>query len=440
MRKNLNKIIAFAIGVSVVSGSALPVMATEVKNTTNTSSNSQSEINSGVYKVENAVEDAIANSDKLAILNSSLSVFNAQKDVYEKYDDMGQDMDDKIDKVDIQISQTKQKRDYVQDYIKYTVTNDYNAIVLANEKIALAEENIKIKSDSINQSKLKQQLGLSTELNLRSEEAELTKLKDDLEAQKKSVNDLIYKLGLTTGKDLSKATFSNNIEYKKFTVDGSFDKYMEKSIKDIVKYDVDLIDIAKDDLADRKDDDEHKFPKEKDYPLEPNPGEPPVNPIDKAKEQGKDPKEITGEEVARYVYELEEYRKKIDKRNQSLNRYSEALTKYLTYHSDKFSNDQSIHTLNMTEDAYRNTMKANYTKLQGLEDSIKQAQTGIEILNQNIKNTKLQYDLGLVTKNVYDQMVYKQKEAQMNLETAIDGYNKLKGMLEQPWMMAVANG
>ena len=85
-------------------------------------------------------------------------------------------------------------------------------------------------------------------------------------------------------------------------------------------------------------------------------------------------------------------------------------------------------------------MKTNYTKLQGMEDSIKQAQTGIEILNQNIKNTKLQYDLGLVTKNVYDQMVYKQKEAQMNLETAIDGYNKLKGMLEQPWMMAVANG
>lgn len=438
MRKNLNKIIAFAIGVSVVSGSALPVMATEVKNTTNTSSNSQSEINSGVYKVQNAVEDAIANSDKLAILNSSLSVFNAQKDVYEKYDDMGQDMDDKIDKVDIQISQTKQKRDYVQDYIKYTVTNDYNAIVLANEKIALAEENIKIKSDSINQSKLKQQLGLSTELNLRSEEAELTKLKDDLEAQKKSVNDLIYKLGLTTGKDLSKATFSNNIEYKKFIVDGSFDKYMEKVIKDMVRYDKDLIEITKDDLSDRKDDDENKFPKEKDYPVDPVPVKP-EKPKPVKDEDGK-VKEVTGEEAANYAEQLENYKQQLDAYSRSLNKYSEALTKYLTYHSDKFANEQSIHTLNMTEDAYRTTMKTNYTKLQGMEDTIAQAQTGIEILNQNIKNTKLQYDLGLVTKNVYDQMVYKQKEAQMNLETAIDGYNKLKGMLEQPWMMAVANG
>ena len=417
MRKNLNKIIAFAIGVSVVSGSALPVMATEVKNTTNTSSNSQSEINSGVYKVENAVEDAIANSDKLAILNSSLSVFNAQKDVYEKYDDMGQDMDDKIDKVDIQISQTKQKRDYVQDYIKYTVTNDYNAIVLANEKIALAEENIKIKSDSINQSKLKQQLGLSTELNLRSEEAELTKLKDDLEAQKKSVNDLIYKLGLTTGKDLSKATFSNNIEYKKFIVDGSFDKYMEKVIKDMVRYDKDLIEITKDDLSDRKDEKENKLPKEPDK--------------NDSKYYSTITDETTGEE--KVVFDKNTYEKDLEE-------YPKKLTAYITYYSDKFANEQSIHTLNMTEDAYRTTMKTNYTKLQGMEDSIKQAQTGIEILNQNIKNTKLQYDLGLVTKNVYDQMVYKQKEAQMNLETAIDGYNKLKGMLEQPWMMAVANG
>ena len=417
MRKNLNKIIAFAIGVSVVSGSALPVMATEVKNTTNTSSNSQSEINSGVYKVENAVEDAIANSDKLAILNSSLSVFNAQKDVYEKRDDMGQDMDDKIDKVDIQISQTKQKRDYVQDYIKYTVTNDYNAIVLANEKIALAEENIKIKSDSINQSKLKQQLGLSTELNLRSEEAELTKLKDDLEAQKKSVNDLIYKLGLTTGKDLSKATFSNNIEYKKFIVDGSFDKYMEKVIKDMVRYDKDLIEITKDDLSDRKDEKENKLPKEPDK--------------NDSKYYSTITDETTGEE--KVVFDKNTYEKDLEE-------YPKKLTAYITYYSDKFANEQSIHTLNMTEDAYRTTMKTNYTKLQGMEDSIKQAQTGIEILNQNIKNTKLQYDLGLVTKNVYDQMVYKQKEAQMNLETAIDGYNKLKGMLEQPWMMAVANG
>ena len=417
MRKNLNKIIAFAIGVSVVSGSALPVMATEVKNTTNTSSNSQSEINSGVYKVQNAVEDAIANSDKLAILNSSLSVFNAQKDVYEKYDDMGQDMDDKIDKVDIQISQTKQKRDYVQDYIKYTVTNDYNAIVLANEKIALAEENIKIKSDSINQSKLKQQLGLSTELNLRSEEAELTKLKDDLEAQKKSVNDLIYKLGLTTGKDLSKATFSNNIEYKKFIVDGSFDKYMEKVIKDMVRYDKDLIEITKDDLSDRKDEKENKLPKEPDK--------------NDSKYYSTITDETTGEE--KVVFNKNTYEKDLEE-------YSKKLTAYITYYSDKFANEQSIHTLNMTEDAYRTTMKTNYTKLQGMEDTIAQAQTGIEILNQNIKNTKLQYDLGLVTKNVYDQMVYKQKEAQMNLETAIDGYNKLKGMLEQPWMMAVANG
>lgn len=417
MRKNLNKIIAFAIGVSVMSGSVLPVMAAEAQNTTNTSSNTQSENKSSVYKVEDAVKDAIDNSDRLAILNGSLSVFDAQKDVYEEYDDMGQDMDDEIDKVDIQISQTKQKRDYMQDYIKYNITNDYNAIVLANEKIALAEENIKIKSDSINQSKLKNQLGLSTELNLKSEEAELTKLKDDLEAQKKSVSDLIYKLGLTTGKDLSKSTFSSTIEYNKFTLDGSFDKYMEKSIKDMVKYDQDLIEIAKDDLSDRKDDDENKIPDKPDS--------------DNSKYYSTVIDQTTGEQ--KVVFDKDAYEK-------DLKKYSDKLTAYVKYHSDKFSNDQSIHTLNMTEDAYRTTMKTNYTKLQGMEDTIAQAQTGIEILNQNIRNTKLQYDLGLVTKNVYDQMVYKQKEAQMNLETAIDGYNKLKGMLEQPWMMAVANG
>lgn len=429
MGKNLNKIIAFAIGISVMSGSVVPVMAADVNTTTNTTSNNTNSI-SGVYKVEDAVKDAIANSDKLAILNSSLSVFDAQKDVYDEYDDMGQDMDDEIDKLDVQISQTKQKRDYIEDYIKYTVTNEYNAIILANEKIALAEDNIKIKTDSFNQSKLKYQLGLSTDINLKTDEAELTKLNDDLQAQKKSLNDSIYKLGLTTGKDLSKASFSNSIQYNKFTLDGSFDTYMEKSIKDMVKYDKDLIEIAKDDLADRKDDDENKLPKKKDYVKE-KPSKPQIQkPADDATQEEKD---IYNAAIAKYNSDLDAYTK-------SLTKYNEALQKYMKYHTDKLSNDQSIHTLNMTEDAYRNAMKTNYTKLQGMEDTIKQAQTGIEILNQNVKNTKLQYDLGLITKNAYDQVVYKQKEAQMNLETAIDGYNQLKGMLEQPWMMSVANG
>ncbi|MDO5517295.1 MAG: TolC family protein [Clostridium sp.] len=428
MSKNLNKIVAFAIGVSVFTGSVVPAMAADTKAVTSVTSSSTTN-KSKIYKVEDAVQDAVANSDRLAILNSSLSVLDAQKDVYEEYDDMGQDMDDKIDKVDIQISQAKQKRDFMQDNIKYNVTNDYNAIVLANEKIALAEENLKIKTDSYNQSKLKQQLGLSTSVSLKSEELELTKLKDDLEAQKKSVNDSIYKLGLTTGKDLSKAVFSNAIEYNKFTVDGSFEAYMEKSIKDIVRYDLDLIEISKDDLSDRKDDDEHKFPKQSDYLPDAKP-EKPQKPQSGA----------SGDQAADYADALESYKENLDKYNQSLTKYQNALTTYITYYSDKLANDQSVHTLNITEDAYRNAMKTNYTKLQGLEDSIKQAQTGLEILNENVRNTKLQYDLGLVTKNQYDQIVYKQKETQVSLETAIDGYNQLKGMLEQPWMMAVANG
>lgn len=427
MSKNLNKIVAFAIGVSVFSGSVVPVMAADTKTAANVSSSAATN-KSKVYKVEDAVQDAIANSDSLAIVNSSLSLYDAQKDVYEEYDDMGQDVDDKIDKVDIQISQTKQKRDYMQDYIRYTVTNDYNAIVLANEKIALAEENIRIKTDSYNQSKLKQQLGLSTEVDLKSEEADLIKLNDDLEAQKKSLNDSIYKLGLTTGKDLSKAVFANNIEYNKFTVDGSFDAYMEKAIKDIVKYDVDLIEITKDDLSDRKDDDEHKFPKKEDYV-----------PDEKPEKPQKPGSGATGDQAADYADALEDYKEKLDEYNESLTKYQKALTTYMTYYSDKFSSDKDVHTLNITEDAYRNTMKSNYTKLQGIEDSIKQAQNGLEILNENVRHTKLQYDLGLVTKNQYDAIVYKQKETQLSLETAIDGYNQLKGMLEQPWMMSVAN-
>ena len=417
MSKNLNKIIAFAIGVSVFTGSVVPVMAADTKTTTNVSINAATN-KSKVYKVEDAVQDAIANSDRLAILNSSLSVFDAQKDVYEEYDDMGQDMDDEIDKVDIQISQTKQKRDFLQDYIRYTVTNDYNAIVLANEKISLAEENIRIKTDLYNQSKLKQQLGLSTEVSLKSEEADITKLKDDLEAQKKSLNDSIYKLGLTTGKDLSKVVFANNIEYNKFTIDGSFDAYMEKAIKDIVRYDKDLIEIAKDDLSDRKDDDEHKLPDSNDRP----------NSNDQ-----KYYSTVTGDDgQQKTIFDKDAYKKDLEE-------YSDKLKAYITYYSDKFSSDKDVHTLNITEDAYRNTMKSNYTKLQGIEDSIKQAQNGLEILNENVRHTKLQYDLGLVTKNQYDQIVYKQKETQLSLETAIDGYNQLKGMLEQPWMMSVAN-
>ena len=58
----------------------------------------------------------------------------------------------------------------------------------------------------------------------------------------------------------------------------------------------------------------------------------------------------------------------------------------------------------------------------------------IELDNQKLKNTKLQYDLGLITKNKYDDKLIESLSLQSQLRKDIKTYNEYKDQIQKPWL------
>jgi hypothetical protein len=118
MRKNINKLIAFAIGISVISGSSISVFAAEnakdnstnvntsvtattnsANNTTTTNNNTTNSNSTGVIYVQNqvkqkpvltlksAIDAAISNSDKLALKSKEIKLYEDKLDLQDELDD-----------------------------------------------------------------------------------------------------------------------------------------------------------------------------------------------------------------------------------------------------------------------------------------------------------------------------------------------------------------
>ena len=88
MRKNINKLVAFAIGVSVISGSIIPAFAADTT-TQNTSVQAQENVNS-IFTLDNAIKAAVSNSETLTLDEQKINYQDKINDVNEKIDDANQ--------------------------------------------------------------------------------------------------------------------------------------------------------------------------------------------------------------------------------------------------------------------------------------------------------------------------------------------------------------
>lgn len=91
MRNNLNKVIAFAIGVSVITGNVVPVIAAETKVTyinevQNNKSNSKP-----ILTLNDAVNAAINNSDTIKLYDKKITMLNKVKKDNEKLEEVAKD-------------------------------------------------------------------------------------------------------------------------------------------------------------------------------------------------------------------------------------------------------------------------------------------------------------------------------------------------------------
>lgn len=414
MRKNINKLVAFAIGMSVVSGNVIPAFAADTIQNTTTITDVQTQANAkSVLTLNDAIKAAISNSDTLKLDDKKISYQDKINDINEEINDSNDKIsDDKKDldedTRDITLKQLKQQRDFDEDKLIQKTTTAYNNIVTSQMKIDKAAKLLEIKNKELSDAKLKKSLGLMTSIDLSGTELQIQSLQNQQKLSQNTLKDAQDSFKVLIGKDVTGYTLEQDIKYEKFKIDGSVDEYLDGVIDNYMKYSEDLLKLNKDYLDDNKvTEDDVKNAKDT---------------TDAATLT------LTGTET------FEQYMEKYNKYEQDKSAYINALTKRLTYLSTKLTEYGTETSLNENKKQLKEALKTIYTNMLATQDSIDLLKSNIELNNKQLSVAKLKYDLGMITKSEYNTQVANSEDLDIQLRTAIDGYNTLKEKIQKPWL------
>ena len=401
VKKNINKLIAIGIGLNIIIGNGSPVLASDVINDMKINKISGFTENTlKVLTLDKAIEAGINNDDQMKILSSNLNYYKDLQDYYDEADnDTGEDQND------VNIDSTKQSKEFRKDAVEYEITNLYNSIVLAEKQVEYQREIVNNEETKTGNMKLKYNKGLIDSVSMSKQEASLKTEKDTLQAKINSLNDLKEQLKLATGINVNNYTFDDRLNYEKLKLDGDLESYIDDKISIITKYDRELADLLEDAVDDMKDDDldDLEMPdKDKFYNI---------------------PKTDSDGNVIGYDLNEEAY-------NTAKNG---ALAAYKGYLEAKKGSESASAGVNIKEKTYKNMLRSNYSNILAMEDGIDQLITNIEIANKSLANTKLQYQLGLMTTNDYNTAATGYRQLDISLRQTLNQYYQLKTVFEKPW-------
>lgn len=438
MRKNLNKIVAFAIGVSVISGSIVPAMATETKVTyidLNTISQEAQKNSKPVLSLDDAIEGAKSCSNTLAILDENIKLLQSINSLSDKKDDVVNENDDSIngltdsqkdyneDSRKLKLAQMEQKRDFQIDKLKQSVTDSYNSLILSEANIAKLKKDIELQKSEIEQYNLKKSLGLVTDINIDQVNISLQKNLNDLRNQENIIKDDKYNFKVLTGKDVDKYRLEDKIQYNKFELDGNIDEYLDSLIDEYLSYTEEINELNKD----YWNDDDNKITNSdvsdaKDFYEENKDKKPPTLNL-------KELSDINDkiEAIANYLKDSQTY-------TNGLSAYTGKIAQRMNYLQNKSSVTTSELQLKETKEQYKKALRTMYTNLINIEKSIDLINANVELNNKQLRIMKVNYDLGLKTKLEYDKSVNQSETLNIQLKTTINSYNTLKAQLEKPWI------
>lgn len=419
MRKNINKLVAFAIGISVVSGSVIPAFAADTIQNTTTITNVQTQANAkSVLTLNDAIKAAISNSDTLELDEKKISYQDKINDVNEEINDANdktnddkKDLDE--DTAEITLKQLKQQRDFDEDKLIQKTTTAYNNIVTSQMKIDKAAKLLEIKNKQLSDAKLKKSLGLMTSIDLSGTELEIQSLQNQQTLSQNTLKDAQDSFKVLTGKDVTAYALEQDIKFEKFKIDGSVDEYLDDVIDNYMKYSEDLVKLNEDYLDDNKVTEEYVKKAEDDAKTAVKPSEP------------GDPNNLPA---------YKEYVEKMDKYNDAKSGYATALSLRLAYLNSKLGIYTQETSLNEAKKSYKEALKTIYTNMLATEDSIDLLKSNIELNNKQLSVAKLKYDLGMITKSEYNTQVANSEDLDIQLRTAIDSYNTLKEKIQKPWL------
>lgn len=419
MRKNINKLVAFAIGISVVSGNVIPAFAADTIQNTTTITNVQTQANAkSVLTLNDAIKAAISNSDTLKLDDKKISYQDKINDINEEINDANDKInDDKKDldedTSDITLKQLKQQRDFDEDKLIQKTTTAYNNIVTSQMKIDKAAKLLEIKNKQLSDAKLKKSLGLMTSIDLSGTELEIQSLQNQQTLSQNTLKDSQDSFKVLTGKDVTAYALEQDIKFEKFKIDGSVDEYLDDVIDNYMKYSEDLVKLNEDYLDDNKVTEEYVKKAEDDAKTAVKPSEP------------GDPNNLPA---------YKEYVEKMDKYNDAKSGYATALSLRLAYLNSKLGIYTQETSLNEAKKSYKEALKTIYTNMLATEDSINLLKSNIELNNKQLSVAKLKYDLGMITKSEYNTQVANSEDLDIQLRTAIDSYNTLKEKIQKPWL------
>ena len=395
MRKNINKLVAFAIGVSIIGGSIIPAFAADTT-TQNTSitENVQAQGNiKPVLTLEDAIAAGIANDNTILLEIKNINLQEDKLDIQDDINDNGYDYDNQ----ELVVKQEKQKRDFMEDEVAQKITDKYNDLIAQSKSLEKIKKQIEVETKKFNDAKLQKDLGLMTSINLSQVEINIQTLKNsEVNAENKLKNSQDY-FTVLTGKDLNKYVLDGDINYEVFRIDGSIDEYFDNIIDKYLEYDKESYDLFKDHV---KDDLKDTLP-------------------DTLPDKSSFSSDATDGTVTNPQTQNQKYQKVIEG--------------YTAYLDAKFRVVGKSVELSEKKKSYKQILNAYYTTLLSLENNINVLKSNIELSNKQLSIAKLQVDLGLITKTQYNSQVVASEDLDINLRGLIDNYNKIKNSIEKPW-------
>lgn len=443
MRKNINKLIAFAIGISVVSGSSIPAFAEEnsqVKaNTTSstdmnsitintitnniitnaTSANKSNVIYAQdqtkkklILTLEEAIDAALSNSGKLVLKSKEIRLYENKLDIQDELDDaQGNDNGFPYDKLELTVDQTKEQKSYMEDQIAQDITNKYNDLITKGNDLNKIKKQLEIKTTENEYLKLKRDLGLSTEIEVKNAEIDLQKLENSKKAKENQLKNAQDYFKVLTEKDLNNYVLSEEQEFEAFRIDSSQDEYFDDVVEKYYKYDKKLIDLTKDNLDDNQVD-------------KPNSNDKPDKNNSSFQKDIKDELgNVIGSEFDATKYTAAEQA------------YEKSWSDYGTYLQNKYNLSSSKVSLEESKKNLKKGLKESYASLLDMENTINVAKANIEVKNNELSISKLKYDEGLMTKTAYDKLVLDNGTLETDLRASINDYNTLKNKIQKPWLL-----
>lgn len=430
MRKNLNKIIAFAIGVSVAGGSVLEgnvlsaMAADKVDTETMANTVTQAKAEKKVLTADDAAKTAVANSDTLQLLDKQIKLTEDMNRLNDRIDDVSDLTDLKEDYNDdsrkLKLDQLKQKREFSEDKLIQTTKDSFNSLVLNKVEIDKIKNDIQINERSLNENKLKQNLGLVTSIQIEQLELSLQQAKNNLTTKEDSFKNAKLKFKSDTGIDVDDYILDDTLDYKKFELSGDLDAYIDGIIDEFLSYSDEIYELDKEYWND--DDNKVKAPTK--------PSKDELNQKGLSVEDYLKDKTTPDEKIDALV----KYMNDSSKYQSSLSIYMSQLSARMAYLQQKYGLDATEVQLSEARKEYKNALRNMYASLKSSEAAIDLLQENIEYENKQIRLAKVNYDLGLMTKLNYDTKVNALEANQVALRNYVNSYNSLKAKFEKPWI------